>query len=100
MSDIEIVGTKEAVVKELTRKNGDELQLMSNISNGNQIPLVLESAIFNEEGFDSPYVRNKVEILLRMTVGHKGRGRTDLVEIGKTPEVSNGFMGFGGNSCD
>ena len=73
---------KEQCVEKLTEVRGEELQIACNLTNGKQMKYILESHAHAYLGSD--YVKSRCELLERLTISYQGRGRTDLVDVGKS----------------
>ena len=82
---VEIEQTRDTVVKWLTRTRGKELEITANLQSASQIIAVQEGLVAKSLG--STVGAEETEMLLRLTISMKGRGREDLTNIGKTPEV-------------
>lgn len=85
-------GLKEQCVDKLSFTGGKELEMTSFLTSGNQVRAILECHAHSYLG--SRYVRDRCEVLERLTCSFQGRHRTDLVEIGKSG--SNDMMFSGG----
>lgn len=83
-------GLKEQCVDRLTETHGEPLQIGCNLSSGKQMAYILQSHAHAYLG--STYVNGRCELLERLTISYQGRGRTDLVDVGK----SSGQDPFGG----
>lgn len=83
---VEIQQSKDTCIDHLTVTSGTELEIMSNLQSVGQIDAIIEGHV--GKFFGSQYSWDKMETLLRTTTSMKGRGRDDLVGIGKTPDDS------------
>ena len=86
---MEIEQTRDTVVKKLTVTSGEEMQIMANLSHPSQINVMVEGLVSSLIGDDVG--EQEVNVLLRGTVGYRGRGRDDLTGIGKTPDQLMGW---------
>lgn len=77
-----IKSLKEQVVDRLTEIHGEPLQIGCNLTSGRQIRYIMQSHAHTYLG--SAYVCDRCETLERLTISYQGRGRTDLVDVGKT----------------
>ena len=75
---------KEQCVDKLTATHGETLQISCNITNGKQMKYIMETHAHAYLG--SQYVVARCELLERLTISYQGRGRTDLVDVGKTSD--------------
>ena len=82
---VEIEQTRDTVVRWLTRTKGEELEITSNLTNTSQLAAVLEGLVAKSLG--SRIGSEQSDMLLRLTISMRGRGRDDLTNIGKTPEI-------------
>lgn len=82
-----IKGLKEESLDRLSVTHGAELDLTANFTSPEQIMAVMEMHAHAYLG--SAYVRDRCELLERLTCSFGGRHRTDIVDIGKS-----GTMGF------
>lgn len=81
---------KEQCVDKLSFTGGKELDLSANLTSGNQMRAILECHAHSYLG--SRYVKDRCELLERLTCSYMGRHRTDVVEIGKSGG-QDGFFG-------
>mgnify|MGYP003318197658 CR=1 FL=1 len=79
----------EICVDNLMAVEGKKLELMANIRHHSMVEMMMESYLYGESGLNSPFVREYNEMILRLSVGFDGRGRTDVVDIGKAPRFVN-----------
>lgn len=86
----------EICVDNLMAVSGKKLEIMANIRHPAMVEMMMESYLYSEAGLNSPFVREQHEMLLRLTVGFDGRGRSDVVDIGKAPRFVSDNV-FGGN---
>jgi len=86
---LEIKQTQDICVDKLTVTRGEDLQIMANLTGPGQLSAIMEGHIYSFLG--SRYVPHKADMLLRLTVSHQGRGRTDLVTIAQR-QTTPGFM--------
>lgn len=82
---VEIEQTRDTVVRWLTRTQGEELEITANLTNTSQLAAVLEGLVAKSLG--SRIGSEQSDMLLRLTISMRGRGRDDLTNIGKTPEI-------------
>lgn len=82
---VEIEQTRDTVVKWLTRTRGKELEITANLQSASQIIAIQEGLVAKMLG--STVGAEATDMLLRLTISMRGRGREDLTGIGKTPEV-------------
>ena len=82
---MEIQQTKDTIVDNLTSTEGKKLHIMSNIKSTGQAMMLMENFIGASLG--SRFAAEEMEFLMQLTVSWQGDGRTDLKEIGKTPDV-------------
>lgn len=90
MPDI-IKGLKEQSLDRLSVTHGAELDLTANFTSPDQISAVMEMHAHAYLG--SNYVRDRCELLERLTASYMGRHRTDIVEIGKSQTIGFNPMG-------
>lgn len=89
---MEILKTlKEQCVDKLTETKGEALQIGCNISSGQQMSYILQSHAHSYLG--SAYITSRCEMLERLTISYQGRGRTDLVDVGKSGNDGLNFTG-------
>lgn len=86
----EIQQSKDTCIDHLTTIEGTELEIMANLKTAGQIDAVIEGHICKALG--SAFGVDNYETLLRCSISWAGRGREDLKEIGKTPDMPGGFM--------
>lgn len=82
----EIEQTKDTVVKWLTQREGKGLEITSNITSPAQVNAALEGLVASRLGSETGM--EEYQMLLRLTISYKGRGREDLTSIGKAPEIA------------
>lgn len=82
---MEIQQTKDTIVDALTSTEGNDLEIMANLNGSGQIYAVMEG--FVAKGLNSKVGAAECELLLRLSISFRGRGREDLKEIGKTPDI-------------
>lgn len=87
---VEIQQSKDTCIDHLTVTKGLELEIMSNLSNANQIDVMIEGHI--SKFFGSAFGWDQCETLLRGSISMRARGRDDLAGIGKTPDMAPGFQ--------
>ena len=94
---VQIIKTlKETAVDKLSATEGKELDISANLTSADQFAVILESHAHSHLG--STYVIERCDLLKRLTNSYHGRFRTDIVEIGKTPEFQfTGGSSGGGN---
>jgi len=85
-------GLKEQTLDRLSVVGGKELDLTANLSSLDQMEVILECHAHAYLG--SEYVKDKCELLERLTASYQGRHRQDLVDVGKSG--MNPAMGFNG----
>jgi len=89
---------KEVCLDKLSVTDGPDLEMMANITSSSQFDLILMGGIYGEQGLRSQYFGGQQDRCLRLTVSHMGRGRSDVVEIGKSEKIPGwGFGSSGGN---
>ena len=89
---MEIKQSKDVCIDKLTSTNGADLEIMANLNSSQQMGAVMQGYV--GAALNSSYRVKRCELLLRLTVSWKGRGRDDLTGIGKIPDVQ-GWMGAG-----
>lgn len=87
---VEIEQTKDTVVKYLTRTEGKELEITSNLTSSSQVAAALEGLVASRLGSETG--KEEYQMLLRLTISWRGRGREDLTGIGKAPEIAGWKM--------
>ena len=90
---------QEVCLDKLSVTDGPDLEMMANITSSGQFDLILMGGVYGDQGLRSQYFRGQQDRCLRLTVSYQGRGRTDVVEIGKANMrfAGWGFGGSGGN---
>lgn len=89
---------QEVCLDKLSVTDGPDLEMMANITSAGQFDLILMGGVYGDCGLRSQYFRGQQDRCLRLTVSHMGRGRTDVVEIGKSVKLPGwGFGSSGGN---
>lgn len=88
----EIQGLRDKIVNKLSQTEGKELEISCNLTSNKQLDLFVEEMALSWLG--SQYISERADMLKRLTCSYMGRARTDLVEIGKTPEFKAGNQGF------
>ena len=93
---------QEVCVDRITATNGQELEISANLTDPDQVDLVLESYLYGPLGLNSRYVPARNEMYLRLSCSFHGRLRDDIVAIGKTPRYDGGSSGslFGSGGDD
>ena len=90
----ELLSPRDKIVLKLTPTNGEELEIMCNITHAKQTDIFLEETGYTMLG--SRYIIDRSNRLKRLTCSFQGKARNDLVEIGMTPEfrgnVNTGFQ--------
>ena len=88
----------EECVDKLSATEGKGLEIMANIDHYALVEVMLESYMYGPSGLNSRYVRERNEMLLRLSVSKNGRGRDDMRDIGKAPRFPNNSLSnmFGG----
>jgi len=89
---------KEVCLDKLSVTDGPDLEMMANITSASQFDLILMGGVYGDQGLRSQYFRGQQDRCLRLTVSHMGRGRTDVVEIGKSEKLP--VWGFGSSGGD
>lgn len=82
---MEIQQTKDTIVDSLMSTEDKPLEIMANLNGAAQMYAVLEG--FVAKCLNSKVGANECELLLRLSVSYRGRGRDDLTGIGKTPDI-------------
>lgn len=89
---MEILKTlKEQCVDKLTETHGEALQIGCNLTSGKQMNYIMQS--YAHTCLGSEYVKERCEMLERLTISYQGRGRTDLVDVGKSGPNDLGYGG-------
>ena len=89
---------QEVCLDKLSVTDGAMLEMMANITSAGQFDLILMGGVYGDTGLRSQYFRGQEDRCLRLTVSHMGRGRTDVVEIGKSVKLPG--WGFGSSGGD
>ncbi len=84
-----IKGLKEQTLDKLSVVGGKELDLTANLTSLDQMEVILECRAHSYLG--SEYVKDKCELLERLSASYMGRHRQDVVEIGKSG-INNGLQ--------
>lgn len=84
-------GLKEQTLDRLSATHGEELNLTANLTSGRQMKYIMQSHAHQYLG--SAYVRDRCELLQRLTCSYNGRHRTDLVDVGKSGGKDDLFGG-------
>lgn len=84
---------QEVCVDKITVESGPQLELTANITSPAQFDLLMLGGIYGPHGLRSAYFEDQRDRALRLTCGIGGRGRSDIVEIGKS--VKMGTFGNG-----
>lgn len=88
----EIQSLRDKIVGKLSATEGKELEITCNLTSPKQMELFVEEMALTYLG--SRYVSARADMMKRLTCSYQGRSRTDLVEIGKTPEFKMNNSGF------
>lgn len=88
----EIQGLRDKIVDKLSSVDGKDLEINCNLTSNKQIDLFVEEMALTYLG--SEYIRDRADMLKRLTCSYQGRGRADLVDIGKTPEFKAAGQAF------
>lgn len=75
---------KETAIDKLSATEGKELDISANLTDPGQFDAILESHAHSHLG--SKYVIDRCDLLKRLTNSYQGRYRSDIVQIGQTPE--------------
>jgi len=89
---------QEVCLDKLTVTNGEQLEIMANITSPKQLDLVQMGTVYGMQGLRSRYFTQQKESLLRLTCSYQGRARGDVTEIGKAvkmPMLAGGFNSGG-----
>lgn len=82
---------RDKIVLKLTPTEGEELDIMCNLTGPGQ------AGIFQEEvgyaALGSEYIIKRSNMLKRLTCSYQGRARSDLRDIGTTPEFRSNSAG-------
>lgn len=79
---------RDRIVDKLTQTTGKELEISTQITSPKQMDLFIESMALERLG--SRYAIERANKMMRLACSWQGRTRTDLTEIGKTPEIRKG----------
>ena len=90
---MEIKQSKDVCIDKLTSTVGNDLEIMANLQNSSQMGAMMQGYV--GKALNSRYRVARCEMLLRLTVSWRGRGRDDLTNIGKVPDVQ-GWQGTPG----
>lgn len=82
-------GLKEQALDKLSVTGGKEMDLTANFNSGGQIRAILE--LQAHECLGSKYVKERKELLERLTCSYNGTHRSNIVDIGKTGMMNNDF---------
>lgn len=82
---MEIKQSKDVCIDKLTSTSGEDLDIMANLTNSAQMSAVMLGYV--GAALNSQYRVKRCELLLRLSVSWRGRGRDDLTGIGKVPDV-------------
>ncbi len=88
----EVQGLRDKIVDKLSAVEGRELEISCNLTSNKQMDLFVEEMALSYLG--SGYIKERADMLKRLTCSYQGRSRTDMVEIGKTPEFRTGNQSF------
>lgn len=77
-----IKGLKEQTLDKLSVVTGKELDLTANLTSLDQMEVILECHAHAYLG--SEYVKDKCELLERLSASYMGRHRQDIVDVGKS----------------
>lgn len=92
-----ILTQKDRIIERLTPTEGKELEISCNLTSSKQMAVFMEQLAYSVLG--STYIIQRGDMLKRLTCSYQARNRTDLVDIGKTPEwqTTQRFGGFDDN---
>lgn len=88
---MEFTESKDICISKLTTTKGHDLEIMSNIQHSSQMSSVIEGFISRQ--LNEPFGTDQYQMLLRLSIGWKARGRDDLKDIGKSCGDSGGWGG-------
>lgn len=91
---MEIKQSKDVCIDKLTSTNGADLDIMANLNASSQMGAVMQGYV--GAALNSQYRVKRCELLLRLTVSWKGRGRDDLTGIGKVADIQGWQSGPSG----
>ena len=95
---MEIKQSKDVCIDRLSSTQGSELDIMANINSNQQMNAVMLG--FVGAALNSKYCVGRTEMLLRLTVSWKGRGRDDLASIGRVPDIQGWTSSTNNNNGD
>lgn len=84
---------QEVCLDKLSVTEGPDLEMTANITSASQFDLVLMGGVYGDHGLRSQYFRGQQDRCLRLTVSFMGRGRSDIVEIGKSVKLPTWGVG-------
>lgn len=90
---MEIKQSKDVCIDKLTSTEGADLDIMANLTSQSQVNIAMSGYL--GQALNSPYRIRRSELMLRLSVSWKGRGRDDLTGIGKVADIQ-GWQGITG----
>lgn len=81
---------RDRIVDKLSQTEGQGLEVTTRIINEKQMGLYVESMALEHLG--SEYAIERSNKMMRLSCSWQGASRTELVDIGKTPEFKKGDM--------
>lgn len=84
---------QEVCLDKLTVTDGALLEMMANITSVAQVEMMLLGNIYGPHGFRSQTFGDHQNTMLRLSISQHGRGRADIVEIGKSVKLPTWGMG-------
>ena len=92
---MEIQQSKDVCIEKLTSTEGNDLEILANLTSSGQIAAIMEGHVAYKIG--SKYQVAKTERLLRISCSWQARARDDLTGIGKTADIVPGWQSKGDN---
>ena len=86
---MELKQTKDIAIDRLTSSSGELLEITSNITDREQITFVHTCMVGRRLG--SRYMAQLGDMMLRMTIGWRGRGRDDIRDIAQSDKGTGSF---------
>lgn len=86
---MELKQTKDIAIDRLTSSSGELLEITSNITDREQITFVHTCMVGRRLG--SRYMAQLGDMMLRMTIGWRGRGRDDIRDIAQSDKGVGSF---------
>lgn len=87
--------TQDVCVRKLTSTEGQDLEIMANLTHPDQVYAIMEGFIDAELGSD--FGKKQCEMLLRLSCSMKGRAREDLTAIGSKSMIPGWIPGAPNN---